>query len=651
MNTALRLTLTVLGSIAAVCAQAASDSLDQWIIIYVWVFFAAWIGGMLEGIVATITGLCLAGFILIPPASFGREDVVMLMMLTGLGFWVSFTMEKYKHDRKKILESFEIEKAKSFLDSLLDNIPLIVFVKDAETLRYLNFNEHGAKLLGLSRETVFGKTDHELFPIAQADHFNRLDKAVLQKKSVLDIPVEEIETADGKKLFHTRKIPVFDDKGKPLYLLGVSEDITEKISREKKYALELQEQAARRERNLLFERESIVARAISSLSESIDYQETVTGLVKALVPALGDWALLSMVNEEGVLQRAAGVHKDPMLQPYLDEFMHAFPPNADDVETHRVLKLGIPTLEKHLSDEEINSLPLHPRKIELYHILGTTSSVIIPVRTRDGILGILSVSRQKDRVAFDELDFGLIQEIGRRAGTILDNTKLFQSTQKAVRARDEFLSIASHELKTPITSLRLQLEMMLRPGKTTDVSKIENAVKQVDRLTLLVNDLLDVGRLESGKMNYHIDVVNIGEVVKEVTESMLPHFLATGTALNVSIEGCPIAFVDRYRMEQVMVNLLNNAQKYGLGKPVDVVLRKLNNEVILTVRDRGVGIPASHLSKIFGKFERGGKVLSIAGLGLGLYITREIITAFKGQIKVESREGELTEFTVTLPGA
>jgi PAS domain S-box-containing protein len=650
MKKALRLLLIILGSIVTVYAQKAS-ALDQWMIFYSWIFFVAWIGGMVEGIVATVTGLGLAALVLIPEQTLGTKDIVMLLILTGLGVWVSYTMEKHHYNRKKVEENFEIRKAKGFLDSLLDNIPLMVFVKDAQDLRYLNFNQFGLNLLGISREEVLGKNDHELFPRGQAEFFQSLDLEVLKSLTIRDIPVEEIQTKDGKRLLHTRKIPVVGENGKPLYLLGVSEDITEKIIREKKYALELQEEAALRERNLLRERENIVARAISTLSESIDYEETIIGFVKAIVPALGDWAILSLVNEEGKIQRTAGAHKDEKLTEALNEFMHDYPINEFDDEIHRAFQTGFPTLQKTFSDDELRTLPYPKRKIELYLELGTNSWVIIPVRTRDGILGVLSISRDKSREPFDELDFALAQEFGRRAGTILDNTKLFQSTQKAVRARDEFLSIASHELKTPITSLKLQLEMMLRPGKASDPSKIQNAVKQVDRLTLLVNDLLDVGRLESGKMNYHIDVVSIAEVVKEVTEAMHPHFLSTGTSLNVSVEGNPIAFVDRYRMEQVLVNLLNNAQKYGLGKPVDVVLTKENNDVILVIRDRGVGIAQSHIQKIFGKFERGGKVSSIAGLGLGLYITREIITAFKGDIKVQSREGELTEFVVTLPGA
>lgn len=637
--------IILLGSALSVYAQSFLAHWAQWVLPYGWLFACAYVGGLRPGVLATVTTISLAGIFLVPAEKFGFDDVIMLLMLTGIGFWVSYLMERSKADRFKVLEN-------DSLDKLLDNIPLMVFVKDAGELRFRNFNEFGLKLLGLKREDIMGKTDFDFFPHEQADFFRKMDHEALATGMVRDIPVEEIDTPNGKRLLHTKKIPISDEKGKALYLLCVSEDVTEKIAHEKKHALELQEQAARKERLRIRERETAVAQAISSLSATLDYEETINGVVKAVVPAIGDWAVLSLINEEGRFVRTAGHHSEAELLPALHEFMRDFPPTAEDVEAQQALLEGISTLEKFISDEELMALGRNERKKNLYRLLGTNSSVIVPVQGREGILGVLGISRRIGRGSFDELDFSLAQELGRKAGTLLDNTRLFQSTQRAVKARDEFLSIASHELKTPITSLRLQLEMLMRPGKTQDITRpVQNAVKQVDRLTLLVNDLLDVGRLESGKLNYLLDLMNIGDIVKEVTDALLPQFLASGTPLHIEIEGNPQAWVDRYRMEQVLVNLLNNAMKYGLRRPVHVTLKREGNEVILKVKDKGEGIPENQLGKIFGKFERGGKVSSIAGLGLGLYITREIITAFRGSIEVESAEGEWTEFTVLLPGA
>ncbi len=650
MKVTVRTLLSILGSIGAVLLQKYLVTFDQWIIIYFWVIAMAWYGKMLQGIVCSVASLGLAGFLLIPPDRFGIDDALMLLVLTGLGIWISFSMEKYHQGKVQLSESEKVAKAKGFLDTLIDNIPLMVFVKDAHELRFTNFNEAGLKLLGHKRDDLIGKNDFDFFPSEQAVFFQSKDREVLLSGEIKDIAVEEINTAHGKRLLHTRKIPILDEQNRPLYLLGVSEDITDKLEEEKIRAVKLQEEAASRERSLFQERENLVAQAISTLSQTIDYQETIRGIVRVVVPALGDWAVLSLVNEEGTFLRASGLHRDPNLQIYLDEFIRDFPPTEEDHEVQKALHKGEGTLEIKFSEEELSNLGRNPRKTEIYHKLGTSSCIIIPLWSRDGVQGVLSISRGNNRPSFDELDFSLAKEIGRRAGTILDNTRLFQSTQKAVQARDEFLSIASHELKTPITSLRLQLEMMNRNVKMKEVEKpIVNAIRQVDRLTLLVNDLLDVGRLESGKMNYHLKVIYLSDLVKEVTEAIHPQFSASGTQLEIRGESNPAVMVDSYRMEQALVNLLNNALKYGAGKPVIVSVTTKNNQAQLTVMDHGMGIPETLVSKIFDKFERGGKDSSIAGLGLGLYITHEIIKVFKGTIEVRSVVGEWTEFVITLP--
>ncbi|MES2526390.1 MAG: ATP-binding protein [Bdellovibrionota bacterium] len=650
MKVILRTLLSILGSIGAVLLQKYLVTFDQWIIIYFWVIAMAWYGKMFQGIVCSVASLGLAGFLLIPPEKFGIDDALMLLVLTFLGIWISFSMEKYHEGKIQLSESEKVAKAKGFLDTLIDNIPLMVFVKDAHELRFTNFNEAGLKLLGHKREDLIGKNDFDFFPSDQAIFFQSKDREVLLSGEIKDIAVEEINTAHGKRILHTRKIPILDEQNRPLYLLGVSEDITDKLEEEKVRAVKLQEEAASRERTLIQERENLVAQAISTLSQTLDYQETIRGIVRVVVPALGDWAVLSLVSDEGKFLRTAGLHRDSNLQIYIDEFIRDFPPTEEDQEVQKALHQGEGTLEIRFSEEELTGLGRNPRKTEIYHKLGTSSCIIIPLWSRDGVQGVLSISRGKNRPSFDELDFSLAKEIGRRAGTILDNTRLFQSTQKAVQARDEFLSIASHELKTPITSLRLQLEMMNRNVKMKEVDKpIKNAIRQVDRLTLLVNDLLDVGRLESGKMNYHMKVTYLSDLVNEVAEAIHPQFAASGTQLEVRGEANPSVVVDSYRMEQALVNLLNNALKYGAGKPVIVSVSAKDNRAQLTVMDHGMGIPESQIAKIFDKFERGGKDSSIAGLGLGLYITHEIIKVFKGTIEVRSEVGEWTEFVITLP--
>jgi PAS domain S-box-containing protein len=649
--TFLSLVITLIVSYLSVLAQEQFPILNQWILIYFTVFVVSWFGGMLNGMIASAFSLSLGGYILIPHDQFSYHHFLEIIVLMSLGFWISFSMDQYKKSRIKLNASEELEKSRGFLDTLLENIPMMVFVKEVESLRFVRFNKAGLDLLGFELEDLIGKNDFDIFPEDQANYFTQKDRDVLKDGGVLDIPFETADTRyKGRRILHTRKIPIMDTQGKPLYLLGVSEDITEKIKAEEFKIKSFAEDAAKMERMRIQERESFVANAISSLSITLDYQETLYRLVTIVVPSLGDWSILTIRNEGGQYERVASFHADPTLQPLLNEFCTHFPPDAKDVEVMRAFENGEAFLYRSLDDELLKLRSQNQRKFELYKTLGTGSSIIIPVKFRGKILGALSIIRGKEREAFDELDLVLAEEIGRRAGTVLENSQLFKSTQKAVRARDEFLSIASHELKTPITSLKLQLQILQRQNENANIEKpLRNAVGQIDRLTLLVNDLLDVSKFESGKMSYNFQNFLIGELVNEVLENLKNDFIISGSTLEVSISGDIEIEGDKYRLEQVLVNLVNNALKYGLGKPIHVTIEPLVDKVAISIKDHGKGIPAEFQKKIFDKFERGRQDSNISGLGLGLFISKEIVTAHYGQIELHSQIDRGTEFRMILP--
>lgn len=230
--------------------------------------------------------------------------------------------------------------------------------------------------------------------------------------------------------------------------------------------------------------------------------------------------------------------------------------------------------------------------------------------------------------------------------------------EEAVRARDTFLSICSHELKTPLTSLKLQAGMIrmffekgdleaLRSPKVREM--VMDADKEINRINRLINDMLDVSRIRSGKLSLHPELVNICDIVHEVVE----HFRSIPTFSRIDIrETSPKEIVgvwDRNRVEQIVINLLSNALKYGERKPVDVSLKEYDSRVILTVEDRGFGISPQDQKRIFQRFERAAASESISGLGLGLYIVKEIVTMHGGTIRVESEVNKGSRFIVELP--
>ena len=641
----LRLFLTLVISYLGVWAQTQFPFVEQWILIYFTVFLISWFGGMLLGMVSTVVSLILAGLLLIPKEEFRLHHFLVLLVLTGLGFWISFSMAQYKKTRLRLSSKEDLEKARGFLDTLLENIPMMVFVKEATELRFIKFNKAGLDLLGHQKEELIGKNDFDMFPEEQAKHFVDKDREVFQTGFALDIPYEKIQTIKGERILHTKKIPITDEKGKPLYLLGVSEDITDKIEAEKQQIQAMALDAAKMERSKILERETFVANAISSLSSTLDYQETLKRLMEIVVPSVGDWCSVTTFNDQGLFERTASSHIQKSLQPLLDEFNKNYPPKEKDIEIQKTLKFGESVLFKQIPDSLIKARSQDQRQYELILQLGCYSSMVVPLKSRDKILGAVTLVWGPSRESFDELDLALCEEIGRRAGGVLENSLLFKATQKAVRARDEFLSIASHELKTPMTSLKMQIQMLQRSNDNSNIQKaLGNAGKQIDRLTLLVNDLLDVSKFESGKMSYNFQAFKFNSLVVEV----LDHFKDQTISMNLLKDDLEI-FGDSYRLEQVLVNLINNAIKYGEGKPIQVETSKDDSCVIFIVRDHGKGISPEYFTKIFDKFERGQQDSNISGLGLGLFISKEIVLAHDGRIDVMSDYEKGSEFRVLLP--
>ncbi|HLL02193.1 MAG TPA: ATP-binding protein [Myxococcaceae bacterium] len=239
-----------------------------------------------------------------------------------------------------------------------------------------------------------------------------------------------------------------------------------------------------------------------------------------------------------------------------------------------------------------------------------------------------------------------------------ERARLLREAQEAVKVRDEFLSVASHELRTPLTPLNLKLHILLRaaesaPGGVVPAERVAADVRvaqrQVRKLADLIRDLLDVSRLAHGKLSLNPEDVDLAALTREVTAGLAPEAERAGCALEVHEAGPLVGHWDRMRLEQVLSNLLTNALKYGAGQPIRVDVRAEAEEAVLEVRDGGIGIEEEHLARIFGKFERAVSERHYGGLGLGLYITQQVVQAMGGSIQVESQPGHGATFRVRFP--
>ena len=234
-----------------------------------------------------------------------------------------------------------------------------------------------------------------------------------------------------------------------------------------------------------------------------------------------------------------------------------------------------------------------------------------------------------------------------------------KSLQEALKSRDEFLSICSHELNTPLTSLKMQLQMISKREEKfgpdvayakENISRfLTSSEKSVERIIHLVNDMLDISRVSTGRLSLNLEETNLSQLTRDVALRLQPFLTLAGCSLNLKLEEDIETQIDKFRIEQVLTNLLTNAAKYAADGPVTVKLRKAQDKVQISVEDKGDGISQEDQEKIFDRFERVGNNASIGGLGLGLYISREIVELHHGHIFVESRPGEGSCFTFELP--
>jgi signal transduction histidine kinase len=301
----------------------------------------------------------------------------------------------------------------------------------------------------------------------------------------------------------------------------------------------------------------------------------------------------------------------------------------------------------------------------MWQELAPRSVIIVPLRGQRGILGTLSmITTAESGRRYDAADLSVADDLARRAALAVENAQLYrqaqtaiQTAEDAVRAREEFLSVAAHELKTPVTSLRGFAQLTLRAlDQDVDIDRVRlrHALtivdQQSDKLRRLVAQLLDISRIQSGRLALELRTVELAQLVSDIVASMQNS--SPSHVLSVAVTDNTQVCIDPLRIEQVITNLLDNAIKYSpQGGAVDVSVSAVNaDHVEVAVRDYGPGISLEHRSHIFERFyQAGSNAGHAAGMGLGLYISREIVELHGGSIEAQFPEDGGARFLFTLP--
>lgn len=402
------------------------------------------------------------------------------------------------------------------------------------------------------------------------------------------------------------------------------------------------------------------------LASSHSFPEVLQSISDLAVPMLADWCVIEMLEEDTELYAAAVSHHDSYSLRCLKRFYkeHTYDRNARQ-GSWDVIKSGKARLYREISDSLLGEIAKGPEHLSLLKRLQSKSMMISPFWANGKVIGAITFAFSDSDRRYSSFNLSIAQDLGRRTGNAIERSRLYQKLeaqtaelQCAVQVRDEFLSIASHELRTPLTPLKLQLQSILKclekgtlpnlaPEKVQRIVHISD--KAINRLTHLVEDLLDVSRITAGKLKLNCEDVDLSEVIHEVVDRYFSEISLARCRVFIDARGPLLGHWDRLRLEQVVTNLLTNAIKFSPGKDIILSAAEVRGSVRFTVQDYGIGIDAADVDRVFRRFERVGSDQNVGGLGLGLYITRQIVSAHGGVIQVESKMGEGSSFTVELP--
>jgi signal transduction histidine kinase len=410
-------------------------------------------------------------------------------------------------------------------------------------------------------------------------------------------------------------------------------------------------QMARTEASALAGRSTFLAEVSRILASSLDRDATLHEVANLAVPFLTDWCIIDLLQEDGSTRRIevrsgtyTPAHRRTIEMEHSDLIARVL--HTGRSEFYPELPTDLRTMVLREAEPPTDGTPYTPHAV-----------IIAPLLARKRTLGAITCILLSPERRYGLVDLTLIEDLAHRVALALDNARLYHKLQEAVRVRDEFLSIASHELKTPLTSLLGYARLLRGLGESeAPISERERRgiriiAEQSDRLNKLINALLDISRIRTGRLSIEhapVDLVALTRrVVDEVQVVLEQHCIELDTAHStLLVEG------DMLRLEQVLQNLLQNAIKYSPeGGSVRVRLERRERWACLIVIDHGIGIPPEALTHMFQPFYRAPNTLErpIVGMGIGLYVVKEIVTLHGGEVDVTSAEGEGSTFVVRLP--
>lgn len=549
-------------------------------------------------------------------------------------------------------ECTDLEETRSRFQAVFEQSPLSIQI----------VTKHGKTILVNKAYQELWSISDEVVKNFVLKEYNMLHDPVLEKSGEL-VNIRKAfqgETVNVKEFLYDPA--VMGVKGRPRYARGVLYPLKDSFGEVKEVVIIHQDVTEQVKASQAKDREDalkgFMTQVKSHLMTSIEYEKVIARIAEASIPFLADGCMFDIV-EGNEIKRITMKHRDPIKQAFMNELQVKYPPTIDSPQpTSRCIRTGQPEFLKIIDPEIIKNNTFDNKHFELITSIDIQSHISVPLIIRGRVIGALNLFVGKNRPAFDDRDFAVFQELARHASLAVDNARLYRDSKNAIQLRDDFISIASHELRTPITSLNLQLEVLTNiveelPQDLESAKLMHkffgNTKTQLKRLTRLVDDMLDISRISTGKLSLNLKNVYMNQLILDLLDRFKDQLLTQNVETKFFHEEDVTLVCDPERMDQVITNFMTNAIRYGGKTPIHVHLEHCENFVTIKVKDHGRGISKNDQERIFKRFERAHTEDDVNGLGLGLYINQQIIEEHKGKILLESEPGKGSTFIVQIP--
>ena len=520
------------------------------------------------------------------------------------------------------------------LAAIIENSDDAVISKNRQGI-ITSWNEAAERLYGFTAEEAVGRHISMIVPEPQ-----REELAAIMDRLWRGERIEHWDTVRMRKNgalvdVSLRISPIKDSYGEVIGASKVARDVSLR---------------KRTEKSLQF-----LADASASLAALIDRDSALQQAAASMVPFFADWCVVYALRADGTIGSPASAHRDPTKQQLLREFLTEYPVDWESPSvTVRAWRTGHTQFIPLLTDEQLQKLGQNDRLMKSLWTLNPRSVISVPMKIRERTIGVISFVQSDNGRPYTESDVPLAEDLARRVATSLDNAQLLNSIRESERQKDEFLAMLAHELRNPLAAIRYAAEAARLPDAEGPGEMLDVIDRQASNLTRLIDSLLDISRISQEKIQLRREPIDAAVIIERAVTALQPLVNEKGDHLAVEVADEPLPlFVDATRTEQILANLLTNAAKYSPdGSEITLKAHAFEGEAVIQVIDRGIGISAEMLTRVFDLFAQADQTLdrSQGGLGIGLTIVRKLTEMHGGTVSVHSDGvGQGSTFTVRLP--